>query len=167
MKFVYRFVLYGRLGLEIAKAFAESILPFGSTWRAENNLLTKYHPAYNESIDSVTEPSNCLSNAIIRDNITNPVFNLTTLNALKHITAVNIAYRVSSFSAVLKPLIYIENAIRFGLSFVVIILGSGNIPCKFGTYTSTYIRNFRRFYVILFNLCTRTMFKILVTIRIS
>lgn len=93
-------VLYGRLGVEISNAIAQSILPFDSSWTADSKLLSAFHSAVNQSINSLQSAKACIRNQAIGQKLTNAYFaNITTQETVKNLFAVNIAAEALKLSS--------------------------------------------------------------------
>lgn len=91
----FRSVIFGRLGVEIAKAIVTSILPYESAWSGDLKLLTQFHIAVKESVQDVQYSIDCISDFISKRNLSREVSNLTSLNVIETISSLQIAEEVS------------------------------------------------------------------------
>lgn len=91
------------MGVEIAKAVIESILPYQGSWIQERGVLTQYHSVVNQSEQITNEFRQCLNRFLINNGLTTKeIAHLTSLEAAKSLSAIKIAHTVSKILK-LKP----------------------------------------------------------------
>lgn len=92
----YRPVLFGRLGVHLARAIVSATLPWNNLYAANGSLLGPLDPAVNQSL-LMTEPSTtCLSKFVVSKKLAEQptTANRTAMDTVEWITSVQQAYEV-------------------------------------------------------------------------
>ena len=92
---VFRPVLYGGLGVQLASAFVSAVLPWNVLYGADGRLLPPDHVIANQSAHAVQGPVKSLIQDLINSgHISESVANRTALATIKQIAAIRQAHLV-------------------------------------------------------------------------
>lgn len=91
-------MIYGRIGVDIASAIVDSIMPWQVSWTLEKGLLSQYHSIVNQSQQVASYPRKCLAKFLVNQKLASEeVAVLTSLSTFKLLSALRIAHTVSKY----------------------------------------------------------------------
>lgn len=115
-------VLFGRLGVHLARAIVSATLPWNNLYAANGSLLVPLDPAVNQSLFMTEQSTTCLSKFVVSKKLAEQPMtaNRTALNTVEWIASVQQAYEVKILS-VIKHNAVIESIGNFFLKKISFI----------------------------------------------